>query len=113
MDQDFVFKAFPRLFRQHKLNIHQSCMAWGLEVPDVWIPIIYDACQEIQTICDKFDIQLEFSQVKEKFGTLRMYYDILEYDDGEKDPDKKFITKIEDVIEKAEMRVLELNKETE
>jgi hypothetical protein len=107
MDQQFVFKAFPRLYKQHKLNIHQSCMAWGLETPKEWIPIIYDASQEIQNICDEYDIYIEFAQVKEKFNTLRMYYDIMESDKDESVV-KEWLSKIDDAIEKAEMRVLEL-----
>jgi hypothetical protein len=55
-------------------------MCWGIECPDEWYSVIHKACKLIQSridnnqhLSDKYP-QIEFIQVKEKFGTLCMYY---------------------------------------
>ena len=80
--QDKLFKAFPKLFTQKDLDKMQTCMCWGIECPDEWFDVIYFACECIQTmtdnnknISDKYP-QVEFTQVKEKFGSLCMYNNI-------------------------------------
>jgi len=54
----------------------------GYRFPDEWFDIIYGVCETIQTmtdnnkdLSDKYP-QVEFTQVKEKFGSLCMYNDI-------------------------------------
>jgi len=80
--QDKLFKDFPKLFAQKDLDKMQTCMCWGIECPDEWFDVIYAACECIQTmtdnnknISDKYP-QVEFTQVKEKFGSLCMYNNI-------------------------------------
>jgi len=87
--QKKIFKKFPKLFAQKDLSMKQTCMCWGIETPDEWYDIIYTACEQIQGmiddnkhLSDKFP-QIEFTQVKEKWGGLRMYYDnSVDYYDG-------------------------------
>lgn len=78
--QNKLFKAFPKLFAQKDLDKKQTCMCWGIETPDEWYDIIYNACELIQGmidnnqhLSDKYP-QIEFTQVKEKWGALCMYY---------------------------------------
>jgi len=78
--QNKLFKAFPKLFVQKDLDKKQTCMCWGIETPDEWYDIIYNACELIQGmidsnqhLSDKYP-QIEFTQVKEKWGALCMYY---------------------------------------
>ena len=50
-------------------------MGWGVDCPDEWFDVLYKACELIQVYCDSNKVeQIEFTQVKEKFGHLRMYY---------------------------------------
>jgi hypothetical protein len=59
-------------------------MCWGIETPDEWYNTIYNLCQIIQNHIDwNKSPQIQFTQVKEKFGSLRVYYnDNLEYVNG-------------------------------
>ena len=66
-----LFKRFPKLFTQRKLPMSQTCMCWLFECGDGWYNIINDLCHNLQGI----NADIEFSQIKEKFGTLRVYYD--------------------------------------
>jgi len=68
-----LYKDFPKLFRQKDLPITESAMGWGIDTPDEWFSVIYKACNLIQGYCDSIKEQIEFTQIKEKFGLLRMY----------------------------------------
>ena len=75
-----LYNDFPKLFRQKDLDKSLTCMCWGIECPDEWFDVIHKACKLIQSridnnqhLSDKYP-QIEFTQVKEKFGTLCMYY---------------------------------------
>ena len=83
--QDQLFNKYPKLFAQKDLPYTQTCMCWGLDVGDGWYDIIDTACSVIQNHLDqnKEKKQVEFAQVKEKFGGLRMYADYSDdYVDG-------------------------------
>ena len=74
--QNKLFEAFPKLFAQRDLPKTETCMCWGIECPDAWYDVIYAACEIIQMNTDWNELpQIQFTQVKEKFGTLCMYYD--------------------------------------
>ena len=77
--QEKLFADFPKMFRQKDLPKTETCMCWGIDCPDEWFDIIYAVCETIQTmtdnnkdLSDKYP-QVEFTQVKEKFGSLCMY----------------------------------------
>ena len=78
--QDKIFKDFPKLFAQKDMDMKKTCMCWGIETPNEWYDAIYTACDLIQTMTDnnkhlsKKYPQVQFTQVKEKFGALCMYY---------------------------------------
>jgi len=73
--QENLFKDFPKLFKQKDLPKERTCMCWGIETPDEWYDIIYKLCLTIQNYIDWNEAkQIEFTQVKEKFGSLRVYY---------------------------------------
>jgi len=70
-----IYTDFPRLFAQKDLPKEQTCMCWGIEVPDEWYAAIHSACEIIQDYIDHYSRdQIEFTQIKEKFGKLCMYY---------------------------------------
>jgi len=73
--QDKLYNDFPKLFRQKDLPKEESAMCWGIDCPDEWYDIIYKLCRTIQNYIDwNEQKQIEFTQVKEKFGFLRVYY---------------------------------------
>jgi len=75
LNQENLYKKYPLLFKQVNLPMSQSCMYFGIECPNTWYDIIENACERIQNACDSLVGQIEFCQIKEKFGGLRMYYD--------------------------------------
>jgi len=74
-----LFEKYPKIFRQKDLDMKQTCMCWGIEHGDGWYTLIDQLCKAIQSYIDgnpwNIDMQIEATQVKEKFGELRFYYD--------------------------------------
>ena len=75
-----LYTEFPKLFVQKYLPKEKTCMCWGIETPDEWFNVLFRLCTVIQEYIDtKENIkQIEFTQIKEKFGYLRVYTN---YDD--------------------------------
>lgn len=69
-----LFSKYPKLFRRVNLPMEQTCMCWGCEIPDEWMGEIETLCEQINEIApDAF----EFEQIKTKWGSIRVYYDIV------------------------------------
>jgi hypothetical protein len=73
-----LYADYPKIFRQKDLPKTQTCMCWGIECGDGWYGILDRLCYWLQSMHDnnpehKQYQQVEASQVKEKFGTLRFY----------------------------------------
>ena len=92
--QDKLYKKYPKIFEDTSKPATESCMAWGLEVGDGWYNIIDMLCQSVSE-CYTTSIRIQpedkhmvndepfytiyppdfiATQIKEKFGTLRVYY---------------------------------------
>jgi hypothetical protein len=121
--QEKLYTDFPELFQEHKMDMSQTCMCWGLDCGDGWEPIIRHMCEVLNSKSaaairkkdaypyqDKLEVWLhnkcrmierllhiphgtlyqarydkykkfkgfgvKFTQIKEKFGTLRVYHDV-------------------------------------
>ncbi len=80
--QQELFDKYPKIFAQKDLPMSQTCMCWGIDCGDGWYTIIDKLCAQIQHHTDQNEYrepekvvqQLEATQVKEKFGGLRFYY---------------------------------------
>jgi hypothetical protein len=70
--QEILYQKYPSLFIEKDLPKNQSCLYWGLECEVGWFDLIDRTCAKIMEI-DK-DKLVRFTQVKEKFGQLRIYY---------------------------------------
>ena len=72
--QEKLYKKYPKLFLQKGLSIQESCMVFGVECGSGWYNLIYCLCDSIQSYidCNNKD-QVEFTQMKEKYGGLRAY----------------------------------------
>jgi len=68
--QDKLYKKYPQLFAQKDLPMTQTCMCWGCDCDDGWYDILDELCEEVKDVPG-----LQFAQVKEKFGGLRVYPD--------------------------------------
>ena len=73
LDMDLVRKH-REIFRDRYGDAHQTSMCWGFDCGDGWYHIIDEACGAIQRhVTQKNLPQVVATQVKEKYGTLRLY----------------------------------------
>ena len=74
MTEQELIKKHPKIFRQKDLPMTHTAMCWGIECGPGWYHLIDELCDQLQHMTDNRDHpQVEFIQVKEKFGTLRVY----------------------------------------
>jgi hypothetical protein len=89
-----IFEKYPEIFKQKDLPMTETCMCWGLCVPDFWLPVLDQLCYSFQNYNITSYVngkaypfpQVVAEQVKEKFNTLRFYYR-LEYPEDVEVPD--------------------------
>lgn len=65
-----LYEKYPNLFSEKDLSPTETCMCWGIECGDGWYKIIDTLCEKLTNLNDR---QLKVVQVKEKYGTLRIY----------------------------------------
>lgn len=68
--EDKLYSEYPSLFANREDKF--SPMVFGCEHGDGWLEIVRAACREIASHGKNSDFR--FDQIKEKFGTLRMYH---------------------------------------
>jgi hypothetical protein len=83
MDSDLehtLYSQFPKIFANRHNDPYDILNdRWlGLEIDNGWYVLLYSLCYKIQNYID-YDYngsieQVKFTQVKEKFGDLRIYY---------------------------------------
>ena len=75
LEQQLVAK-FPALFKGQDKPPTESFMCFGCECSDGWFDLIYNACACIANhLKNRPECPpVEFTQIKEKFGGLRLYY---------------------------------------
>lgn len=100
-----LYKLAPILYQQHTLNMQQTCMCWGFETPDTWYNLLYKLSEKLeklnQELKDKH-IEIQAVQVKEKFGSLRFYYDIINNSDNNDINITKLSKHVQDLIDEVE-----------
>lgn len=77
LEQELV-KKYPKILRDYKGDMMQTCMAWGMEHDDGWFNILDECMEKLQYFCDLCsiegnEVQVVASQIKEKYGTLSFY----------------------------------------
>ena len=72
-----LVREFPSLFADYGKSPQDTCMAWGCEHSDGWFRIIRGLCRAISHHLKylKEPMDFKFAQIKEKYGTLRVYTD--------------------------------------
>jgi len=80
MNEPFEIKLQEEFLFMKQTHDHKDrsiYRAYGLECSSGWYHILRDCCQAITDEYDKAGIPVDFipEQIKEKFGTLRFYYD--------------------------------------
>ncbi len=79
---------YPKIFRDRNAPMTETAMCWGFDVGDGWYQILNSLCGNIQNYIDWKNrsaeagykewtpvAQVVATQVKEKFGGLRFYYE--------------------------------------
>jgi len=70
--EEKLYEEFPSLFQQKKLPPTDSLMCFGCDCGDGWFDLIHELCKKIH------EYKVEFTQIKEKFGGLRVYYNVID-----------------------------------
>lgn len=73
MDKELEMKLvekYPEILSDYGGDMRQTCMAWGFSHGNGWYKIMDELCEKVSKL-EGF----KFAQIKEKFGTLRVYYD--------------------------------------
>jgi len=73
--QEKIFNKFSNLYSERHLPMTQTCMCWGLACGSGWFDLLWKMSEKLEALNFK---SLKITQVKEKFGTLRVYYDVSE-----------------------------------
>ena len=77
-------ERFPILFQNKDKPMTETCMCFGIECPKGWYYILEQLCTELEysnmESVAKWGMAIVAEQVKEKFGTLRFYFDVRNVD---------------------------------
>jgi hypothetical protein len=65
-----LVEKYPDALSEYGGDPRYTCMAWGFECGDGWFKILEELCEKVGSVPG-----FKFAQIKEKFGTLRIYYD--------------------------------------
>ncbi len=71
---DYLLKTYIEAYREKNLPMSQTCMCWGADCNSGWYPLINSTFEKLQKIYELTGILTVFTQIKEKFGSLRLYY---------------------------------------
>lgn len=89
MKYDELYTKYPHMFQNRHKSIQESCMAFGVECGVGWFKIISNLCHQIdqheKNITNEKNLfgksrynkdyePVQFDQIKEKFGGLRVYH---------------------------------------
>jgi hypothetical protein len=96
-----LVENYPNLFKFHGGDPKETCMAWGCEHDDGWYDLLDNLCSYITALRNRrmyvklkegitvkikdrdydYDevtsLEVRFSQIKEKFAGLRIYFDVV------------------------------------
>ncbi len=110
--EEKLIKIAPILYQQHKLDVTYTAMCWGFECPDTWFDILFDLSKKLEhfnIILKEYNCSIQAFQVKEKFGYLNFYYDIII---NEKITDNNIIDNINMIRESADKLVDDAEKQS-
>ena len=94
---EFMKKYNSRIFYGDS-SIYNPLALYGITCNDGWLNIIYTCAEELCKI--DLEERVKFLQIKEKFGGLRFYYTILDYN---KEFDYLLYIMCKNIVSKAEL----------
>lgn len=90
-----IILKYPNLFGEPPFNPMQTLIGFGFECDAGWHPILEELFQKIDKLQKEQELEIKVTQVKEKFGGLRVYVD------GATDDVYKLINEAEDKASKT------------
>ena len=94
-----LFERYPKLYAQKDLPPQKSLMCYGFPGTG-WFDLINTLSADLQSVCDKYETQIEAVQVKSKWGGLRYYYVVKDVENV--DVSDEFHSEIDKLIKIAE-----------
>lgn len=74
MKRKDIYERWPEFFALAKEGVRRSAICFGLEVGDGWLRLLWDLFEQIEKVLEEHgNPEFRLTQVKEKFGTLRVY----------------------------------------
>lgn len=70
----FMVNTFRNQFCERNRSMKETCMCWGFEIGKGWHYILYDLCCKLDYIEKTHGIGIQWSQIKEKYGSARFYH---------------------------------------
>ena len=95
-NQQELINKYPNLFINVDKSPTESLMCFGLECGEGWFNLIDETCSEIQKTLN--GRKLKFTQIKEKYGGLRIYTNY-------------YIEDIDNILDEAEDKSFEICEE--
>ena len=95
--EEFIEKYHSRIFYSEEAK-RNPLARFGISCSDGWMDIVSKCAEEI--VANDPEERVKFFQIKEKFGGLRFYTDIEDYDN---EKDKDFYQLISSITMKAEI----------
>lgn len=74
-----LFELAPILYSGHKESMRHCLMCFGFECEDGWFYPLRSLSAQVEAkniLMRKYGVYIKATQVKEKFGTLRFYYEV-------------------------------------
>ena len=76
-----IMEKCPILYRMRNASMMETCMCWGFSCNEGWKEPLWKASCALEALnmqyWPKYKVRIQAAQLKEKFGTLRFYYDIV------------------------------------
>jgi hypothetical protein len=72
-----LVEKYPTILKDYRGDCKKTCMAWGMECGDGWYDILDKLLNQLNYISKTSGTQVVAAQIKEKYGTLRFYYDTI------------------------------------
>lgn len=69
-----LMRRYPEIFGPGPWPVNDTMLGWGLTIGDGWMSLLERLCADLSSIIAEDDLaDFRTQQVKEKFGSLRIY----------------------------------------
>jgi len=79
VDKIEILRSSKILYCMYGKPMTETCMCWGLDVPDAWLPEVDEMSKKLEganILASKYRVRIQMDQVKDKYATLHAYHSI-------------------------------------